>query len=220
MGNFNSLLEVKEYLRRLLGQRHLITTELESKSNSFSVKKELQSHFKQIQKEIENVMTLLETYTTFNNRDMLIFLRKYLSIKENEKYILIGNDDYQASIQSDYLSCETNTFGETYTIITTLANGYKLLNYAENNASFDFSSDVSDFLYAAQDDKYICLETKDTQTLLKGLHLSKTYSSYPYLEDVAYELIDLKLATPSLSDRGRLEAVYANLKNEKKLIKH
>ena len=59
------------------------------------------------------------------------------------------------------------------------------------------------------------MEQQDRYSLLKKEKLNQIFKNYPYLEDVAYDLVDLKIENPEMTDRERLNMVYLKSKKNK-----
>ena len=63
------------------------------------------------------------------------------------------------------------------------------------------------------DKKVIWLKKKHPH-LLDGVELKEKYKVFPQLKELAYQLVDLKLSNPEISDLDRLTIVLENFKNK------
>ncbi len=217
--NDKTVFKIKEYLEANRIKKDNIKKKL-SKTYPMSIseekkyRKKLKNELKQVRKNIADAETLFEKYSTFDSASLLIFLEKYLSIIENEEYALIGDDNYHFDI-SNYKFVNTNTYGEQYYIITTEANCDILENSSPILPYCFQTCDIDDFLSECKDGKYIYMEQQDRYSLLKKEKLNQIFKNYPYLEDVAYDLVDLKIENPEMTDRERLNMVYLKSKKNK-----
>ncbi len=160
----------------------------------------------------ERYFNMFSELTTFDSNLLYPFLIEYLSNIENEKYILITGikeNIYPLSNIANYF--DLNIFDIHFDIITTFENKKRLDKFG----NFE-NDDIYDQLYLLKDNKYICFDHNDKQTLLNGPELTIDLLNFPYIKDVAYSLIEKKLEDPNISDSIRLDSI---LHKEKKLIR-
>lgn len=229
MNNYNSFTcseDIKRYLELCKSSQEKIFKELDSMPNGFlnftnaelrTRKKELKSRLKQLRVNMSASQDLFEKYTTFDSDIFLPFLVSYLSLKENEQYALIEDieeDNFALAIATD--TYPFNLFGECYNVITTVSNEEKINKQESFGMCFGDTDDIDDFLSVCEDKKYICLQSYDEYTLLDGINLDSDFNKYPYLLDLAYELVDLKLSNPDLGDKDRLNAMLSKAQTYRK----
>lgn len=219
--NFSSLEGIKSYLNECFR----IISELESEMDDMIIniynpkrhklkkrRRIIKKRLKGIRANVRTLKNLLEDYTTFDRDIFLPFLREYLTIKECENYeLLLDVEEMDLGMALATKTYPLNLYGDHYDIVTTDYNK-EILEDAQDSWSLADIDDVDDFLSNLDDDKYICLEESDAYTLLDGLKLNEDFSSYPYLYDLATELIDMKLSNPRISDKERLENVLNDLR--------
>lgn len=175
----------------------------------------IKSRLKRIRNNIRLCLNLLEKYTTFNDDIFLPFLRDYLSLKEDEKYeLLLDVEELNFGMALITKTYPLNLYGDHYNIVTTEENR-DILMECQDSCSFADIDDINDYLENLDNDKYICLEDSNCYTLLDGLDLSSDFENYPYLFDVANELVDMKLANPDMCDEERLESILDALRKKK-----
>ncbi len=168
----------------------------------------------QIKSSIVTCKQMLEDYTTFESNQFLQFLTKYLSLQENEEYILLDNIKECVSIMVAVPVPHPQITTQEYNIITTAKNYEKLKSERDAYNGLGDTNNINQFLAVCENKKYINLITSSTYSLLHGLSLKDDFSDYPYLADLAYELVDLKLSNPNLSDIERLNIVLSNMQLE------
>ena len=210
--------KIREFLEANRGKIDKIKTSLSkpfygSYLEEKNYRKKLKSELKQVRKNIASAETLFENNSTFDCISLLTFLKNYLSLKEQEEYTLIGDSTHNFDTSS-YTTIRTNTYRESYYIVTTSSNAENLINNEILSHCFQIC-DIDDFLSKCNDDKYICMEQKTNYSLLKKEKLNPIFKKYPYLEDAAYELVDLKIDHPEYTDEQRLNIVYSNLQKSK-----
>lgn len=120
----------------------------------------------------ELVIKKIEECSKIKGEVLLPFLVEYLSYKENEQYILLENVK-EKGIKLIY--------NNPYIFITTLENKEKQYDYLKKES--------------------ISLEAdKDEYALLEGTSLASEYSKYPYLINIAYSVINIRLKENDISD--------------------
>lgn len=223
MFSFTSAKDIRDYISECVRVSNNLSLELEEMSIGFfnprkeelkRRKKEIKEHLKKIRKNIKTCYAMLEEYTTFAKDLLLPFLKYYLSLKEGEKYgLLYDVEEFDYTMALATKTFPLNLFGGNYNIITTDSN-CKILEESKDSI-FGDTDDIEDFLDNCPDFKYLCLEDNSSYTLLEGMNLAEDFKKYPYLYDLANELIDIKLNDPSISDRERLDIVLNELKEKK-----
>ena len=163
-------------------------------------KKELKTQLRGLRKNISDWLFILEDCVTFERYQFLSFLTKYLSIVEKEQYISMKGVQEESAFIPTYRYYLFDLFNDKYDIITTLDNYDKLSNQDRSFCGTADTDDIETYLEACENKRFICLEVEDKYTLLDGTSLAEEFREYPYLYDLAYEIIDLKLSNPSLSN--------------------
>ena len=156
---------------------------------------------------------ILEQNTLFNKRLFLNFLVKYLSLREGEEYTVmtITEEDVALEIATKAYGC----FRTEYQIVTTKSNKEKLERMGNQGTFGATTNDIDEYLNVCKDKKYLYFSERESQcSLLNGASLKEEFGKYPYLRDVAYELVDLKLQNPDMSDEGRLKEVLISIKKK------
>ncbi|MCX4364525.1 MAG: hypothetical protein OSJ70_01945 [Bacilli bacterium] len=181
-------------------------------------KKKLKQQLTIIRARIQKCLKILEDGVVFEKRDLLKFLPKYLSLKEKELYVLMPNvteDDFLMNlITKTYF---LNVFSTKYNIVTTVHNKNKLENQGQSGLCGGETDDIKDYLSICENEKYICLSDAPQYSLLNGTELNELFSGYPYIRDLAFDLIDLKLENPFMSDEERLNIILRDLQKKKRL---
>lgn len=212
--NFSSAQGIRDYLNECFR----VANELETKMDEMFIsifnperhklkkrRKVIKSRLKGIRDNIRVAKDILENYTTFDSDIFLPFLCEYLTLKEHEKYeLLLDVEEMDFGMAIVTKTYPLNLYGSHYNIVTTDYN-CEILEDSTDTWSFADTNDIDDFLSYLDDDKYICLEDSDCYTLLNGVSLDSDYDRYPYLCDLANELIDMKLSNPDISDEERLK---------------
>ena len=163
-------------------------------------KKELKTQLRGLKKNISDWLYILEDSVTFERYEFLSFLTKYLSLVEKEQYISMKDVQEESLLVPAYRFYLFDLFNDKYDIITTLDNYDKLSNQDRSFWGTADTDDIETYLEACDNNRFICLEVEDEYTLLDGTNLAPEFKEYPYLYDLAYEIIDLKLADPYLSN--------------------
>lgn len=180
-------------------------------------RKNLKDQLKIIKKRIRKCIDILEEGSTFKRDDFLRFLPKYLSLKEREIYVLMDEvveDNFCMEMAAK--TYPWGFFSEKYNIITTVHNKRKLENMGDSGSCGGTTDDIEDYLSVCEDDKYLCLSNASLYTLLCGTRLNKIYSSYPYMRELAFDLVDLKIENPYMSDEDRLNKILSDLQKKKR----
>lgn len=224
---FNSLKELEEHIFLCDVKLADLKTELDShyeklrKLGLFNpLKKDIKDEVKKIKKSTkelkQNKIESLEVFdkcTTFKYNIFLDFLAKYISLVEKEEYVI--KDVHEAVDLGGRYSDIRDTY---FKIITTLDNVERMSKQKEKCYHSADTSDINKFLRACIDDKYLALYAEDNYTLLEGTKLNRYFCKYPYLKELAYEIVDLTLKNPMLTDRDILNAMLEK-PYEKKLNK-
>lgn len=216
---FKNTQDIKKYLEICSAQYDMIDKYIKNSSISFfsAERKKLKKQLKEINSNIKIAVKKLESCTIFERNSFLQFLKEYLTLIEGEKYVLLDNvqeDDFLMAYATN--TYPLNLFSNYYNIITTTSNAEKLKMAKKHGMTGGDTDDIKDFLSVCENRKYICLEKTDNYSLLDGTTLNKDFSAYPYLLNLAYELIDLKLERSELSDKERLNFILSKLQENKK----
>lgn len=215
---FKSALDIKLYLELCYEQYDKIDKYIKNSSIGFwsSERKEAKKQLRQIKLNIKSVLDELESLSTFDCNSFLLFLKDYLSIVEDEEYVLLDNvqeDDFIMAIATH--TYPLSLFSNNYNIITTVSNAKELQMQKDYGMTGGDTDDIEEYLSVCDDEKYICLEDDESYSLLDGTTLDEDFSSYPYLLDVAYELVDLKLKKSELTDEELFNIILSEAKTNK-----
>lgn len=222
--DFSSAQGIRDYMNECFKVESRLEQEIDDMFISFfnperhklkKRRKVIKNRLKKIRNNVKMCKRLLENYTTFDADIFLPFLRDYLTLKENENYeILLDVEELDFGMAIATKTYPLNLYGTHYNIVTTEEN-YEILEDNQDSWSLADIDDIDDYLDNLDNDKYVCLEDEDEYTLLCGMKLDSDFKSYPYLYDVANELVDLKLSNPDMSDEERLESVLDKLRKKK-----
>ncbi len=197
-------------------------------------RKELKETLGNINSKIKKCIDILESATTFNKDLFLQFLERYLSLKGKEVYVLmkdvveydsympIARDIYLRNIMLDsllggyYMGVDplATLYSKKYNIIASVSNKERLDNlesWGENIGN------IKACLSVCEDGHYLCLDDASIYTLLNGTKLRKCFSKFPYMHELAYDLIDMKLENPMMDDEERLNKILAGLDRKKRI---
>ena len=224
---FNSLKELEEHIFLCDVKLADLKNELESyyeelkKLGLFNpLKKDIKDKVKKIKKttkELENekeeTLKIFNKYTTFKYNVFLEFLAKYISLVEKEEYV-VKNVHESRDIGGRYTDIRDTYFK----IITTLDNVERMSKQKEKCYHGADTSNINNYLRACIDDKYLALYAEESYTLLEGTKLNNFFCKYPYLKELAYEIVDTICKNPMLTDRDILNAMLEK-PYEKKLNK-
>ncbi len=179
-------------------------------------RKELKQRLKTIKYKIEKCIDLLESETIFKRDIFLKFLAKYLSLREGEEYVLMDDvveDDFTMALATKTYPLDITS--TEYNVITSARNKASLDSQGKNGSCGGTTDDITEYLLGCKDGKFICLKNDSTYSLLRGASLKGCYSKFPYLRELAFELVDLKLQNPNMSDIERLNKVLNELQKKK-----
>lgn len=126
---------------------------------------------------------------------------------------VVEDDFYMAAATKTY---HLDIFSTKYNIITTVHNKRKLEDMGDSGSCGGTTDDIEDYLSVCEDDKYLCLSNASLYTLLCGPRLNKIYNDYPYMRDLAFDLVDLKIENPYMSDEDRLNKILSDLQKKKR----
>ena len=178
-------------------------------------RRELKEKLKNINIKIERCVDILEGSTTFNKSLFLKFLVRYLTLREGIEYsaMFVSEDDTSLG----FTARSFDSMSTDYQIVTTVNNKRILQKQGEKGTFGGDTDDINEYLRVCKDRKYICFLDDETEyTLLDGASLDEGYEGYSYLRDLAFELVDLKLQNPSLTDAERLSKILRDYSKKKK----
>ncbi len=203
-------------------------------------RKELKEQLATIKAKIQRCLGIFEDATTFEKDVFLKFLAKYLSLKEREVYVLMDEvveDDfgmavatgryhksliYGSLLDNSYMAVAMGVypldlFSKKYNIVASIHNKKRLENQGSTGSCGGHTDDIKDYLSVCKDGKYLCLRDDAFYSLLNGVKLKKSFSKYPYMHELAYDLVDMKIENPLMDDEERLNIILNNLQKKKKL---
>lgn len=232
---FNSLRELEDKIMECNYKEEDIYNNLKERYDELKTltlfdpnKKILKSEIKELWKNLKKVdrirkqcNDIFTKYSTIDSDILLNFLPKYMSKIENEEYILLKDieiEDYRLIPTGKTIIPYFDT--DTYHIITTKSNSELLKNNETESWFTDgVSDDLDEYLNVIKDNKYLCLENYINYNLLYGVDLDEDFKKYPYLEDLGYQIVDLKLKNPELDDNTILNTILNNTNIIKKRLK-
>ena len=216
MGNYKGFTSVKDvliYLELCEEEQKKTFSRLNKMNIGFFDSKELKQKRNNLKDQLRIIkfrigkcVEILEQNTTFNKRLFLNFLVKYLTLREGVEYVVMDITEIHYFFTVKIML----PIYEEYKVITTVDNKKKIQKQNSNVLDGGCTDDIDSLLEVCNDKKYLCLpDDKDEvkYNLLKGASLSECFGRYPYLREAAYELVDLKLQNPSLSDAERLSKI-------------
>jgi len=163
----------------------------DAKNNSEMIRK--------MQKRIKSIEELMEEYATFEARYLIYFLTHVLTIIEGKRYEgLEILDNNQAMISTKY------------TVITT-AKDAKLIDYYSDKKGIEI--DKKNINIFCPNSRYLLLPEEVSYSLLKGIELNPMFELFPYLKDIAYELINIKIKYPQISNLDAMKIFLEELRS-------
>jgi hypothetical protein len=171
----------------------------------------LNTVYKKLGRNIMVANKIFTTYSTFPSDLFLPFLIQYLSLTEKEEYVCLQREDinlYNAS-----LAFPGNPFsGMFYNIIVPVTNAS---NFNCPKKPGILATDIRTCLNRCCKNTLVLVSSNKYSLFDRG-YLKKEYAAFPYLSEVAFELIDMKLSDPSVSDKDILDSVLNKLKDKPK----
>ena len=134
-----------------------------------------------------------------------------------QKRLIYGSLLDDTFIQAGLGVYPIDLFSKKYNIVATVHNKKRLEKQESNGSSGGNTDDIKDYLSVCKDGRYLCLRDEPFYSLLNGVKLKKSFSKYPYMHELAYDLVDMKLANPLMDDDERLDRILNNLQKKKKL---
>lgn len=146
-----------------------------------ALKKKIKIKRKRFNRLYEDIKKCYErTELKFSSLNLAKFLASYLSIKEQEEYTVV-EDKMVSSGNIVLLKANEEILQEQ---INT-GNPMNVINYCDQNNS-------------------IWLDIRTDYSLLNTLRLSDNFDEYPYLKEVAFDLVNLSLANARKENEERL----------------
>lgn len=216
---FNSIKELEEQLFLC----DVKTVDLKNELNNYlndlrklglfnPMKKSIKERVKEIKKSLKELETekkycedTFTNCTTFKENVFLPFLAKYMSLVEKEEYVTFP---VHAAVLREVRLAYVDE--EYFKMIATVDNKVRLNKISGNGYKGADTDNINEFLKACVDDKYLILYAKDTYSLLIGTKLDRYFCKYPYLKELAYQIVDLRLKNPMLTDRDILDSMLEN----------
>jgi hypothetical protein len=164
------------------------------------------------ERKVESAKGIITRYSTFSDDLLLPFLADYISEKENKKHVILQRRDKNLCTATK--TYPLNLYGEMY---------YNIIIEEDNKEKFActkrpgvLSGTIKEHLEACSSSKHICLLSLNSYSLMKGNFFCTEYADFPYLRDVALQLVDMKLSNPFISDKERLNLVLNKEKDQVK----
>ena len=202
--------ERRQYINKIISSENLQQTS-DSKINNKYLKKEIKMYENKV-KALESIINkydlMLEQLATFPSDILISFLTEVISAKENKSFIYTdvvftqsfnAMDSYYivgATITPNYLIYETEKQKQIEKIKSALIIRHLAQPYLET----------------LRGSEYLMFENKSYQSLLNGRKLNEIFIAYPYLEEIAYNLIDRRLLEPSKDLKEILNDELQNIK--------
>ncbi len=184
--------------------------------------KEYRAKLIQTNNEIKEYVNVFESYTTFNSELFLNFLTNFLSNLKKEKYEVYKDFEIDELMEFSLSEFDRyNVFETPYLVLTTEQNCKDMrIQNDINMSAFGFREKPNNLLSACKDNQFVCLKVSDNYSLLKEMNLNlDIFNEYKELNQVADDLIDLKLCNPEISDTERLQIIVNEFKCHTKYLK-
>lgn len=224
MGNYKGFTSVKDvliYLEMCEEEHKKTFSRLDKMDIGFFESRELKQKSKDLKDQLRIIkfrigkcVEILEQNTTFSKRLFLNFLVKYLTLRDGVEYVVMDITENHYFPTGKIIT----PVYEEYKVITTVDNKNKIQKQNSNVPNVECTDDISDVLRVCNDKKYICLpngKDEENYNLLRGVSLIECFGNYPYLREVAYDLVDLKLKNPDMSNEGRLTEVLKSAQKKR-----
>ena len=165
---------------------------------------------KELDKKISFCNKKLESYSNFDIKKFTKFLIDYLSLMENEEYVLIKRfEEEEHYFGGSGLQPDVNHYHD---VITTRSNANKFRR-RRSSVSEPFENYVED----CDNKNYICFMSGFGCCSFNELNSGYIHNNsfqFPYLADLERQCVDLRLANPNMSDDDILETMLSNCKKE------
>lgn len=204
-------LQVDEVKRKLSEFSHI-----EIDSENRKKKYELKNKLRRLRKSINQCNILMKKSSRVSDEYLAKMIYEYLTALYGDEFVLDENfiikDCYAANTPD-----MTNILVETsygYRVVATRKNYDNFVSTAEEDTIF-VNSYIEDCYAKCPDKKYVCIYQANKYSLLVGGKLAKEFEGFDCLKNLAYRLIDLKLAYPSMSDKERYEYISSLIQKRK-----
>ena len=176
--------------------RDLILKSLKSESIKYKRTNDIKhlDNIRKLQDALGKLEDLISYYSTYDTKDFALFMKNFLILTEGDYELTEVN-------VKDY-----NRYGRnnTYYMISDPATKEYVTNNIDNEA------DLTYFLDFHAEEDVTFFDTKFVYPFDRKLRMKNDFSKYPRLEQAIYELIDLKLDNPAISDIKRFHVVLEN----------
>lgn len=205
------IIKYRNYLFKALEEK---TKQLTYYENTQKDKRNLKKQISNINQQLDKLEKLLQKTATFNSKDFAIFLTKYLTLTDNNYY-------FTELIIPDFSNLEIYELPELIRVRKAKKNKIRPKNpkgdsyyfisdeiikdYIEENI-YDIN-DLEDFIDRVSPQNCIIFDKENVYPFRKDLRLNELYSYFPKIKKAIYELIQLKLKRPSISDEERFKIV-------------
>jgi len=177
--------------------RDIILKNMKSESLKYKRTNDI-THLDNVQKlqdALNKLEDLISYYSTYDTKDFALFMKNFLILTEgNYELTEVNVHDYDNRYSKN----------NTYYMISDSATKEYVTNNINNEA------DLTYFLDFHADEDVTFFDTKFVYPFDRKLRIKSEFSKYPRLEEAIYELIDLKLDNPGISDIKRFHVVLEN----------
>lgn len=211
MYEFKSSKEILSYLdscylqveetKKKLAELSYKNIDSETRKKKYELKNELRS----LRKSINQCNILMKKCSRVGDKYLIKMIYEYLTALYGEKFVLDENF---------IINCVGRRHYDYYRLVATSENYDKFISTAEENTVF-VNSYIEDCYAKCPDKKYVCIYQANKCSLLVGGKLAKEFEGFDCLKNLAYRLIDLKLAYPSMSDKERYEYISSLIQKRK-----
>ena len=180
--------------------RDIILKNMKSESLKYKRTNDVK-HLDNVQK-LQNALNKLEDlisyYSTYDTKDFALFMKNFLTLTEGDfvsTKIVVEDERYDKSEPKKK---------NTYYMVSDKASSEFVKGHVRNEIELTYFLDF----HANEDVTFF--DKKFVFPFNRKLRIKSEFSKYPRLEEAIYELIDLKLDNPAISDIKRFHVVLEN----------
>lgn len=174
---------------------------------------DIKDKIRRLKKSVNHCYKYMRRATCIRDERLMKTIYEYLTAIYSDKYVMDDNFVITRHLnvtQPWLIDCFH------YIIIITEEN-YNKMVYAKRTEGryLDDDAIIERCLEPCTDKKYICLYRGDWYPLLVNGELKESFKSFPCLKNLAYRLIDLKLARPEMSKEEKCDFICSIIKKRK-----
>ena len=197
--NIKTMIQVRNYYLKELGK---VLNELEITTNN-KRKRELKAKKNKFNKVLEEIEKIMILGSKFKTEDFAHFLTRFLTLTE-ENYMLtkLTLTGYYPYTTGGFVDVQ-KTYKKDYCFVSNEEDREYILEIDDIDEADEFiNSDLSNQVFV--------LNERFTYPFRYDFKLKKIYEQHPRLKTAIYELIQLKIDNPNLTDKERFEIVLEN----------